>query len=103
MSVLDKHQTWSTSACFCHNSQAQSKYAVINLIHTWYEETFVSFIACDICIRHLVSSKVIRYYQQNTITRVTNELTLRSGESTIDDAYACNSTAEGVQSAIVQK
>ena len=34
VSALDKHQNWSASALFCLNFRAQSKYAVVNLIHT---------------------------------------------------------------------
>ena len=44
MSALDKHQNWSASALFCLNSRAQSKYAVVNLIHTQRKQTFLSFI-----------------------------------------------------------
>ena len=44
VSALDKHQNWSASALFCLNSRAQSKYAVVNLIHTRRKETFLSFI-----------------------------------------------------------
>ena len=44
VSALDKHQNWSASALFCHNSRTQSKYAVVNLIHTQQKQTFLSFI-----------------------------------------------------------
>ena len=44
VSALDKHQNWSASALFCINSRAQSKYAVVNLIHTRRKQTFLSFI-----------------------------------------------------------
>ena len=44
VSALDKHQNWSPSALFCRNSRAQSKYAVVNLIHTRRKQTFLSFI-----------------------------------------------------------
>ena len=44
VSALDRHQNWSASALFCQNSRAQSKYAVVNLIHTWRKQTFLSFI-----------------------------------------------------------
>ena len=44
VSALDKHQNWSASELFCLNSQAQSKYAVVNLIHTRRKQTFLSFI-----------------------------------------------------------
>ena len=44
VSALDKHQNWSASALFCLNSWAQSKYAVVNLIHTRRIQTFLSFI-----------------------------------------------------------
>ena len=44
VSALDKHQNWSTCALFCLNSRAQSKYAVVNLIHTRRNQTFLSFI-----------------------------------------------------------
>ena len=44
VSALDKHQNWSASALFCHNSQAQSKYAVVkgifsdsNNIFLWHK------------------------------------------------------------------
>ena len=40
VSALDKHQNWSASALFCLNSRAQSKYAVVNLIHTRRKKTF---------------------------------------------------------------
>ena len=43
VSALDKHQNWSASAVFCLNSRAQSKYAVVNLIHTRRKQTFLSF------------------------------------------------------------
>ena len=45
VSALDKHQNWSASALFCLNSRAQSKYAVVNLIHTRRKQTFV--LLCD--------------------------------------------------------
>ena len=38
--ALHKHQHWSGCALFCHNSQAWSKYAVNNLIHTQHKQTF---------------------------------------------------------------
>ena len=38
---LDKDQNLSKSALLCHNSQAQNKYEVINLIYT--RQTFLSF------------------------------------------------------------
>ena len=44
VSALDKHQNWSASALFCLNSRAQSKYAVVNRIHTRHKQTFLSFI-----------------------------------------------------------
>ena len=44
VSALDKHQNWSASVLFCLNSGAQSKYAVVNLIHTRRKQTFLSFI-----------------------------------------------------------
>ena len=44
VSALDKHQNWSASALFCLNSWPQSKYAVVNLIHTRRKQTFLSFI-----------------------------------------------------------
>ena len=40
VSALDKHQNWSASALFCLNFRAQSKYAVVNLIHTRRKQTF---------------------------------------------------------------
>ena len=43
MSALDKYQNWSASALVYHNSQPQSKYAVINIIHTWNKHNFQSF------------------------------------------------------------
>ena len=46
VSALDKHQNWSASALFCLNSQAQSKYAVVNLIHTRRKQTFC-LLLCD--------------------------------------------------------
>ena len=50
VNALDKHQNWSASALFCLNSRAQSKYAVVNLIHTRRKQTFLSFIMWE--IRH---------------------------------------------------
>ena len=44
VSALDKHQNWSASAVFCLNSRAQSKYALVNLIHTRRKQTFLSII-----------------------------------------------------------
>ena len=44
VSALDKHQNWSASALFCLNSRAQSKYAVVTLIHAQRKQTFLSFI-----------------------------------------------------------
>ena len=46
VSALDKHQNWSASALFCLNSRAQSKYAVVNLIHTQRKQTFC-LLLCD--------------------------------------------------------
>ena len=46
VSALDKHQNWSASALFCLNSRAQSKYAVVNLIHTRRKQTFC-LLLCD--------------------------------------------------------
>ena len=46
VSALNKHQNWSASALFCLNSRAQSKYTIVNLIHTQRKQTFLSFI-CD--------------------------------------------------------
>ena len=43
VSALDKHQNWSASVLFCLNSRAQSKYAVVNLIHTRRKQTFFVF------------------------------------------------------------
>ena len=43
VSALDKHQNWSASALFCLNSRAQSKYAVVNLIHTRRKKLFVFY------------------------------------------------------------
>ena len=37
VSSMNKHENWRATALFCHNSQAQSKYAVVNLIHTWHK------------------------------------------------------------------
>ena len=42
--LFPKHQNWSASALFCLNSRAQSKYAVVNLIHTRLKQTFLSCI-----------------------------------------------------------
>ena len=55
VSALDKHQHWSASALFCLNSRAQSKYAVVNLIHTRRKQTFLSFIMWK--IRHFSKLK----------------------------------------------
>ena len=46
VSALNKHQNWSASALFCLNSRAQSKYAVVNLIHTRRKQTFC-LLLCD--------------------------------------------------------
>ena len=46
VSALDKHQNWSASALFCLNSRAQSKYAVVNLIHTRRKQLFC-LLLCD--------------------------------------------------------
>ena len=43
VSALDKHQNWSASALFCLNSRAQSKYTVVNLIHTQHKQNFFVF------------------------------------------------------------
>ena len=43
VSALDKHQNWTASALFCLNSRAQSKYAVVNLIHTRRKQFFFVF------------------------------------------------------------
>ena len=43
VSALDKHSNGSENALFCHNSRAQSKYAVINLIHTRHEHNLCLF------------------------------------------------------------
>ena len=101
VSALDKHQNWSASALFCLNSRAQSKYAVVNLIHTQRKQTFLSFVCDKKDI--LVSLKVIKYYQQNVITRLENKSTLRSRKSNLRYANARVSTARDVRSAIVQK
>ena len=45
--ALDKHQNWSVSALLCLNSRAQSKYAVVNLIHTQRKESFFCLLLCD--------------------------------------------------------
>ena len=47
VSALDKHQNWSAGALFCLNSRAQSKYAVVNLIHTQKETNFFMSFICD--------------------------------------------------------
>ena len=57
VSALDKHQNWSANALFCLNSRAQSKYAVVNLIHTRRKQTFCLFLCEKLDI--LVSLKVI--------------------------------------------
>ena len=46
VSALDKYQNWSASSLFCLNSRAQSKYAVVNLIHTRRKQTFC-LLLCD--------------------------------------------------------
>ena len=43
VSALDKHQNWSASALFCLNFRAQSKCAVVGLIHTRRKQTFFVF------------------------------------------------------------
>ena len=94
-SALDKHQNWSASELCCLNSRAQSKYAVVNLIHTRHKQTFFVFY-CVINKTFWKFKKSFRYYQQNIITRLENKSTLR-------DTYARVSTARDVLSAIVQK
>ena len=58
VSALDKHQNWSASALFCLNFRAQSKYAVVNLIHTRRKQSFF-LLLCD-KQDILVSLKVIQ-------------------------------------------
>ena len=80
VSALDKHQNWSNSALFCHNSRAESKYAVINLIHTQHINKLIVFfiyyvinefyILCDKW-DIFVSLKRLKYYQYDSITRAT--------------------------------
>ena len=43
VSALDEHQNGSASVLVCLSSWAQSKQAVINLIHSWHRKTFLSF------------------------------------------------------------
>ena len=57
VSALDKHQNWSASALLCLNSRAQSKYAVVNLIHTRRKKPFC-LLLCD-KLDILVSLKAI--------------------------------------------
>ena len=38
--IMHKHQNQSASALFCLNSRPQSKYTVIDLIHTRHKSTF---------------------------------------------------------------
>ena len=47
--------------------------------------------------------KSLKYYQQNTITHVQIESTLRSRKSTLHDTHARVSTVQGFRSAIVHK
>ena len=65
VSALDKHQNWNTSALFCHDSRASSKYAVINSNSYTMYTNFLVFIydKWDILLSF---QKVIKYYQQNT-------------------------------------
>ena len=46
--------------------------------------------------------KSLKYYQQNITTCVEIESTLRAHKSSLRDAHARISTAQGVRSAIVQ-
>ena len=90
VSVLGKHQNRSESALFCYNSWTQSKYTVINLIHTRLKETFCLFL--NVIIRHFTVWSVIKYCQQNIDTLVANEFTLR--DATISTARGVRSYAE---------
>ena len=42
---IGQTSNWSKFAIFCHNSWAQSKNGVLNLIHTWHKQTLAFF--CD--------------------------------------------------------
>ena len=55
VNALDKHQNWRDSALFCHNSRAQSKYAVIYLLHTWHKQMFC--VSLDVISMTLYSLK----------------------------------------------
>ena len=101
VSALDRHQNWRASALFCLNSRAQSKCAVVNLIHTQRKQTFCLLLCDNQDI--LVSLKGNYILPTNIITRLENKSTLRSHESTLCDAHAHVSTALDVRSAIVQK
>ena len=75
----------------CHNSQAQSKYAFINLIHPRHIQT--------VCLFYVISKTFTKFKislnitWQNKITCVANEFTLRAHESTLRNAHACVSVA----------
>ena len=47
VSALDQHQNGSASASFCLNSRAQSKYAVVNLIHIHDVNKLFFLLLCD--------------------------------------------------------
>ena len=56
VNVLDKHRDCA-SALFCRNFQAQSKYTVINLVHTWHKQTFSLLYVIDKIIRQFTKLK----------------------------------------------
>ena len=92
---------WSESALFCHNSQAQSKYAVINPIHTRHKHTFCLFYVVKKTFTKFETS--LNITRQHKITCVANELTLPARESTLHGAHARVSIVWSALSAIVLK
>ena len=73
--TLDKYQNRSASALFCQNSRAQSKYSVVNLIHSLCKQSFC-LLFCD--KKDILVQKSLKDNQQNKITCVENESTLHS-------------------------
>ena len=76
VSALDKHQNWSASALFCHNSCAESKYAVVNLIHTRHVK-LVSLYMWK--IRHFIKFK--------KLSNITNKIHLGLPVKQINQSY----------------
>ena len=104
VSALDKHQNWSASGLFCPNSRAQTKYAVINLIHIRQKEHLRLFNVINKNFYQV--QKSFEYYQLNEITRKVNESILQARECTLRYANArercseCKNNARALLSCI---